>query len=640
MDLKQAEGQFHVLQSLYASGELAEETYRLEVAKLLWKDHAGGMWMIDEDTGAWFRSKGEGWEPGDPYTDIPPPAIPPQDRAVQRFPWVRLVAIGAVLLILAGLVGVILRQPWSDSPRITPQPALPAGSDIQVTIASPADRSRVSLGQGVAIESTIEGVPDLQVVDRAELQIDGQTVDTQSVRAKLKPDQTSFPLSLPWLPTSIGERQVAVLVFSSRGDLLGTATITLEVAETIGEGVVEPECVPDATFVGDVTIPPGTAFPPGARMDKVWRVRNDGSCAWGVGYEMVLQEGKELEGPTVVPVPPTTAGTTADLAVTFWAPVTPGSYASAWRLRALDGASFGPTLTLSIDVEMLAEESQPPLAPANLQATVAEGGENIWLVWEDRSDNEDAFRIYREDVEASIGLVPAGTELFVDEDVACGNTYHYGVVAFNASGASPLGETAEVALPSCVPDGVPDGAPSGGPSPAPSDTPLVEPTGTPSVSPLDATPVPRIDAPPTLTLTIVPTDIVATRPFTITFRAEDDQGVAQVVIWGVETGHPALNQGRIFTCTGTVCAGLWLVTPTQPISTSWALIGLAFDTSRQQSDPAEALAVIRPPEIPAEETPMPDGGSPAPAEGTPAPAEGSPTPTEVAPAPPKPSPTP
>jgi hypothetical protein len=630
MDLKQAEGQFHVLQSLHASGELAEETYRLEVAKLLWQDHGGSLWLIDADTGTWFRSTAEGWEPGDPHADIPPPAVQADDRKARRFPWGRLVAVSAVLLILAGLVALVLRQPWSDSPWRPPQSALPAGSDIQVAIASPADKSRVPLGQAVAIESTIEGIPDLEVVDHAELQINGQTVDTQSVRAKLRSGQTSFPLSQPWLPTSVGDYQVAVLVFSSQGDLVGTAIITLEVVETPDEALVDPECVPDATFVSDVTIPPGMAFPPGARMDKVWRVRNDGSCAWGVGYELVLQEGEDLGAPDAVPVPPTTAGETADLAVTYWAPSAPGSYASTWQLRSPDNVLFGPTLTLAIGVEILAEESQPPSAPTNLQATVAEDGESVWLVWEDQSDDEDAFRVYREDVEASIGLVPAGSELFVDEDIVCGNTYRYGVVAFNASGASPLSETAEVALPSCAPTG----APSGTLQPQPSDTPLAEPTDTPSASPMDATPAPRVDAAPTLTLTVVPTQVVASRPFTITFRAEDDQGVAQVVVWGVETGDPVLDQGRIFTCTKTICTGIWLLTPTHEISASWTIIGLAFDSSRQQSEPAEVLAVIRPPEPPAEEAPA------GPDEGTPTPVEGSPTPTEVSPAPTKTSPAP
>jgi hypothetical protein len=619
MDLKQAEGHFHVLQSLHASGELAEETYRVEVAKLLWQDHAGGLWMIDAETGTWFRSEGEGWEPGDPHTDIPPRAVQADDRKARRTRWGRLVAIGTVFLILAGLVGLVLLRPWSDSPLIPILPALPAGSDIQVTIASPADGSRVPLGQGVAIESTIEGVPDLQAVDRAELQIDGQVVDTQSIRAKLQPNQTSFPLSQPWLPNSIGEHQVSVLVFSSQGDLVGTATITLEVAETSDEALIESECIPDATFVGNVTIPPGTAFPPGARMDKVWRVRNNGSCAWGVGYELVLQGGEDLGAPNAVPVPPTTAGEPADLAITFWASSTPGSYASTWRLRSPDNSLFGPTLHLNIQVEMLAEESLPPAAPTGLQATVTEDGESVWLVWKDRSDDEDAFRVYREDVEASIGLVPTGSEMFVDEDVACGNTYRYGVVAFNASGASPLSETAEVAMPSC--------APSGTPSPEPSDVPPALPTDTPPTPPTDAPPTPRVDAAPALTLTVVPTEVLASEPFTITFKAEDDQGVAQVIVWGKETGDPALDQGRIFTCTERICTGIWLVTPTQEISASWTVIGLAFDSARQQSEPAEAVAVISPLEAPAEESPVvPAEGSPTPAEASPAPTQDSPTP--------------
>jgi fibronectin type 3 domain-containing protein len=85
-----------------------------------------------------------------------------------------------------------------------------------------------------------------------------------------------------------------------------------------------------------------------------------------------------------------------------------------------------------------------------VQAIVIEGGNGVQLTWVDRSDDEDAFRIYRDDVEASIGLVPADTEVFVDRSVACGNTYRYSVVAFNAAGASAPEEAQPVTMPPCA----------------------------------------------------------------------------------------------------------------------------------------------------------------------------------------------
>ena len=324
----------------------------------------------------------------------------------------------------------------------------------------------------------------------------------------------------------------------------------------------EPDCTPDATFVADVTIPPGSAFPPGARLDKVWQVRNSGSCAWGVGYELVLVEGDSLGAPNAVPVPPTAAGDLADLAVTFWAPDQVGVQANLWQLQAPDGQFFGPDLPLSVVVEPLAQEGAPPVAPANLQAALVAGGSAVRLTWADRSDNEDAFRVHREDIEASIGLAPADTGQFVDEDVICGHTYRYSVVAFNAAGASPPSPVAEVSLPACTPP----------------------------------------DAPPTLILTVVPTRVVTGEAFTIVFQAEDDVAVAQVTIQGQATGDPALDAGQVFPCSGPICAGSWPIAwsasepATATVTTTLEIVALARDSSGQESAPARTTVTIRPAE--------------------------------------------
>jgi hypothetical protein len=402
----------------------------------------------------------------------------------------------------------------------------------------------------------IEARPDLRIVDHVELRVNGQTVDNQPVQPGTPSDPTTLPLLLAWRPTEVGEYLVSVTAFSNLGSPLGEATITLHVTETSAEVLPEPDCVPGATFVADGTIPPGTVFPPGAQMDKVWRVRNSGTCAWGAGYDLVLVDGPDLGAQTTVPVPPTAAGEATDLGIVFQAPSGTGEYSNSWQLRSPDGEFFGPSLQLTVHVGVLLKEDLVPLAPANLQATVTEDGEAVHLSWEDRSENEDGFRIHRTDVEASIGLAPANTGLFVDEEVTCSNSYQYTVVAFNATGASPASEPADVTLPPCV----------------------------------------QVDAPPSLVLTAVPTTVVASEAFTVTFQAEDDQEVGQVVVWGRETGDPVLDDGRVFSCSGVVCTGGWVVTRTQEISASWTFMALAFDTMNQGTAPVQTVVLIRPQE--------------------------------------------
>lgn len=554
MDFDQAERRFKELQARRQKGDLDADMFRVEVAKLLLRDEQGAFWMIDADDGTWYCNRGEGWVPCDPHSARPLEAGRIAERKTVRRRLVRVLALGALAVVLLVAAGVLILLRWLSEIE-NPVPLL--SNDVvrvNVVIAAPPDGGEVVLGQEVAIESTIAATPNLQTIDRVLLQVNGVIVDTQNVQPKIQPGQVSLPLSQLWRPVDVGEYRVEVTALSVENVSLGTASITVYVAETSDEALPEPACVPDAAFVADVTIPVGTAFPPQAPMEKVWQVRNSGTCAWGGGYELVLTKGSALGSPGVVPVLPTVAGERVDLAVTFQAPAEPGRYESVWQLRSPSGDLFGPTLTLSIEIEELAEESSPPERPVHLQAVVIDDGRAIRLTWEEQSDNEDAFRVYRGDVEASIGLAPANAELFVDEQVTCGSIYHYTVVAFNASGASAPSETGDVSMPPCAPP----------------------------------------DTPPSLILTVVPTQVVTSETFTVTFEASDDIAVQMVVVWGVETGHAELDTGRIFSCTEILCTGSWPVTWTVEITTALTIMGVARDSVGQESEPVSAAVAILP----------------------------------------------
>jgi hypothetical protein len=562
MDFRQAEKRFHELEASRNRGELDDSTFRVQVAKLMFRDARGAFWMLDADDGTWYCNRGTDWETGDPRAEEAAAPVPSSGRRRQRW---RRAALAIALTGLLGLALVLALQRWPAGLWGAAQPAPVETPEIEVLIASPGNNSQVAIGQEVAVESTLNASAGLQRVDRVELLVGGQAVDSQSVRSRIQPGQTSLPVSQHWMPSALGEQQVTVAALSEEGERLGEATITLVATELADESVPEPECSPEAAFVADVTIPPGSAFPPGAKMDKVWQVRNNGTCAWGVGYNLARVQRGALLAPDTVSVPPTAAGATADLAVTFSAPSQAGTYTDTWQLQTPDGTSFGPPLTLLIEVEVEAETSSPPEPPAELGAAIAEEGMAVQLTWLDRSDNEDAFRVYRDDIDASIGLAPANAELFLDRTVACGNTYQYHVVAFNSAGVSALSDAAEVALPSCTHD----------------------------------------DALPALVLTVVPTQVVASGTITIAFQATDDLGLAQVEIQGEETGNAELDAGLIFACEKTVCAGTWPVTvslsalgvePTAGISGTLTIVGVARDSAGQESAPQELRVVILPPD--------------------------------------------
>ena len=100
-------------------------------------------------------------------------------------------------------------------------------------------------------------------------------------------------------------------------------------------------CVLKGTYIDDVTIPDGTLLAPNAPFPKAWRVRNDGTCSWDAGYQLVFAEGSQMGGPAAVNIPAAAPGQTIDISVNLAAPGTPGDYTGRWRLRAGNGAIFG-----------------------------------------------------------------------------------------------------------------------------------------------------------------------------------------------------------------------------------------------------------------------------------------------------------
>jgi hypothetical protein len=82
----------------------------------------------------------------------------------------------------------------------------------------------------------------------------------------------------------------------------------------------------------------------------------------------------------------------------------------------------------------------PPAAPANLMAEIAEpAGLAANLLWEDRTANEQGFRVYRSVAGGPLSRVaelPAGIAAWTDASLKPGTRYEYQVSAYNARGES------------------------------------------------------------------------------------------------------------------------------------------------------------------------------------------------------------
>jgi len=101
------------------------------------------------------------------------------------------------------------------------------------------------------------------------------------------------------------------------------------------------DCADTAAFFGDVTIPDGTAFQQNDPFVKTWRVRNEGTCAWGPDYALVFAGGDPMNGPLSNPMPAAAPGAVVDVSVNLTAPGSGGTFTGYWEFQDPYGQRFG-----------------------------------------------------------------------------------------------------------------------------------------------------------------------------------------------------------------------------------------------------------------------------------------------------------
>jgi len=109
-------------------------------------------------------------------------------------------------------------------------------------------------------------------------------------------------------------------------------------------------------FEGDITIPDGTVLKGGEDFQKIWKIRNTGSCKWDEGYTLVYVAGsaKDLDpynfefkksSDFVEP------GEAINIGINLTAPCAVGKYEGHWRMRNDHGYYFGTLLSVYIEVK-------------------------------------------------------------------------------------------------------------------------------------------------------------------------------------------------------------------------------------------------------------------------------------------------
>ena len=112
----------------------------------------------------------------------------------------------------------------------------------------------------------------------------------------------------------------------------------------------QADCENVLSFDKDITIPDGTEVTPGQTLDKRWQVRNNGTCDWTDQYTVRLISGEALGAPESQGLFPARSGSMAIIGMALTAPLTEGTYRSAWQAYTPDGEAFGDPFYIEISV--------------------------------------------------------------------------------------------------------------------------------------------------------------------------------------------------------------------------------------------------------------------------------------------------
>ena len=127
-------------------------------------------------------------------------------------------------------------------------------------------------------------------------------------------------------------------------------------------------CTEKAAFYADLTVPDYTAFRPGDPFEKIWKIKNEGTCTWTTDYHMVFAFGNRMGGDPSISLPQEVPpGQTVDLAVEMVAPEAGGEFTGNWQLSNPENLPFGVGITgndyiwVIITVAYLNSDGQVPV---------------------------------------------------------------------------------------------------------------------------------------------------------------------------------------------------------------------------------------------------------------------------------------
>jgi|GEM_PF-5121717 len=145
------------------------------------------------------------------------------------------------------------------------------------------------------------------------------------------------------------EAMVTPAVTSTKTPVPKTPTPSVEPSPTITSTAAK---CPDSVWIKDVTIGDGSTLVAGETVTKTWLVKNNGSCTWPIGVDLIYGEyADKLSGARAIVPDGVEPGEEVEISLEFTVPTVKKNYYSYWRLVDNLGQPFGVFFSIIFTVE-------------------------------------------------------------------------------------------------------------------------------------------------------------------------------------------------------------------------------------------------------------------------------------------------
>lgn len=129
-------------------------------------------------------------------------------------------------------------------------------------------------------------------------------------------------------------------------------TPTSETTKAESQPTSPAACENDLTYVDDITIPDDTVVAPGQEIEKIWLIRNAGTCNWDADYTIRnVEETPPMGSASILALYPVRSGSEQEITINFIAPTDAGQHISKWQAHDPEGIPFGQVIFIQIIVD-------------------------------------------------------------------------------------------------------------------------------------------------------------------------------------------------------------------------------------------------------------------------------------------------